>query len=121
MSKKRILIVDDEEHIRDLISEMLKFHGYEVISAQDGFEALNKVKNEKVDLILLDIKLPGLDGYEVFKMLLGNKKTKNIPVIVLSASDVLGDINRFMSLGAKDYILKSRDVEEWLKKIKKYL
>jgi len=118
---KRILVVDDEDDIRNLIIEVLQFNGYTVHSAKTGKEALNKVKNEKIDLIILDINLPDINGYDVFKIILENKKTSKIPVIVFSASDSISSINKFMILGAKDYILKSENMSQWLVKVKKYL
>lgn len=118
---KRILIVDDEEEIRSLLTDILSLYKYKTFLARDGCEALKKIKEEKIDLILLDIKMPKLDGYEFFKLLLEDKKTAKIPVIILTTSDLIGDINRFMDLGAKDYILKSQGTGQWLKKIKEIL
>jgi len=120
-SNKNILIVDDEDDIRNLMTEVLSFNGYNVLSARDGKEALSKIKKERVDLIILDINLPDINGYDVFKLILNNEKTKNIPVIIFSSSDTVSSINKFMVLGAKDYILKSEGMNQWLTKVKKYL
>ena len=118
---KKILIVDDEENIRELIGDVLKMHGYKVIFAVDGLDALAKSKDGKIDLIILDVNLPKMDGYEVFKCLLQNEKTKDIPVIVLSCAETIGTINKFMALGAKDYLLKSHGPTKLVDKIKKYV
>jgi len=120
-SNKNILIVDDEDDIRNLMTEVLSFNGYNVLSAINGKEALSKVKKERVDLIILDINLPDINGYDVFRLILNNEKTKNIPVIIFSSSDTVSSINKFMVLGAKDYILKSEGMNQWLTKVKKYL
>lgn len=118
---KKILIVDDEENIRELIGDVLKIQGYKVIFAEDGLEALNKTAEEKIDLIVLDVNLPKMDGYEFLKLLRQNKKISKIPVIVLSCAETIGTITKFMDLGAKDYMLKSNGPAKLVDKIKKYV
>lgn len=86
-SKKgyKILVVDDEKAIVDVIRTNLEYEGYDVVTAYDGLEALEKVDQEKPDLVILDIMMPKLDGYEVLQALRGQPETQDIPVIVLTA------------------------------------
>lgn len=99
----KILVADDEAEIRDLLRLYLEKDGYEVLEAVDGIEALEKVKKEKPDLLILDIMMPGLDGYRVLRNL---RENSNIPVIMLSAKDTNTDKILGLDLGADDYITK---------------
>jgi len=117
---KKVLVVDDEKDIRELLGDILKMGGYKVIFAEDGQQALKKCL-KGVDLILLDINLPKLNGYEVLKILMENNKTRNIPVLIISAHESIGSITKFINLGAKDYLLKSSGMGKILEKVKKYI
>ncbi len=99
----KILVADDEAEIRDLLHLYLEKDGYEVLEAADGMEAMEKVKKEKPDLLLLDIMMPGLDGYRVLRNI---RESSNIPVIMLSAKDTYADKILGLDLGADDYITK---------------
>lgn len=99
----RILVADDEAEIRDLLHLYLEKDGYEVLEAADGMEALEKVKKERPDLLILDIMMPGLDGYRVLRNV---RENCNIPVIMLSARDSNADKILGLDLGADDYITK---------------
>ena len=99
----RILVADDEAEIRDLLHLYLEKDGYEVLEAADGMEALEKVKKERPDLLILDIMMPGLDGYRVLRNV---RENSNIPVIMLSARDSNADKILGLDLGADDYITK---------------
>lgn len=99
----KILIADDEAEIRDLLRLYLEKDGYEVLEAVDGIEALEKAKKEKPDLLILDIMMPGLDGYRVLRNV---REISNIPVIMLSAKDTNTDKILGLDLGADDYITK---------------
>ncbi len=103
---KTILVVDDEKDIVQLIRYNLEREGFKVEAASDGIEALKKANEVKPDLILLDIMLPGKDGYEVMKSLNQNEKTANIPVIFLTAKSAEFDEVLGLELGADDYIVK---------------
>src|SRR5213596_3854557 len=85
MSKGKILVVDDEIYIVHILDFSLVMEGYEVVTALDGEQALEKARAEHPDLVVLDIMMPKLDGYETCKMLKADPKTKDIPVILLSA------------------------------------
>lgn len=99
----RILIADDEAEIRDLLRLYLEKDGYEVLEAADGLEAMEIVKRENPDLMLLDIMMPGLDGYRVLRNV---RENNNIPVIMLSAKGTNTDKILGLDLGADDYITK---------------
>jgi len=103
---KKILIVDDEPNIIKLVEARLKFHGYEVITAYDGEEGLDKVRDEKPDLIILDIMMPKLDGYEVCHKLRADIQYNTIPIVMLTACGQATDIKEGMERGADAYIAK---------------
>jgi len=106
MSKGRVLVVDDEIYIVHILDFSLGMEGYEVITALDGEQALEKARAEKPDLIVLDIMMPKLDGYETCKMLKAEADTKDIPVILLSAKGRNVDQKIGFEVGADDYITK---------------
>ena len=106
MAKGRILVVDDEIYIVHILDFSLGMEGYEVITALDGEQALEKARAEKPDLIVLDIMMPKLDGYETCKRLKADAATKDIPVILLSAKGRNVDQKVGFEVGADDYITK---------------
>ena len=99
----KVLIVDDETEIRDVLRLYLEKDGYEVVEAADGMDAMEKIQKENPDLVILDIMMPGLDGYRVLRNI---RETNNIPVIMLSAKDTDADKILGLDLGADDYITK---------------
>ncbi|MGE5123610.1 MAG: two-component system response regulator, partial [Acidobacteriaceae bacterium] len=106
MNTPKILIVDDEPFNVDYIEQELEESEYETITAGDGQEALDKVSQEKPDLVLLDIMMPVMDGFEVLTRLKADQETREIPVIVISASNDLKSVVRGIQLGAEDYLPK---------------
>jgi len=106
MKKPKILIVDDEPFNVDYIEQELEDSQYETISATNGQEALNKIKSDVPDLVLLDIMMPVMDGFEVLSRLKADPETRDIPVIVISASNDLNSVVRGIKLGAEDYLPK---------------
>ena len=106
MAKGRILVVDDEIYIVHILDFSLGMEGYEVITALDGEQALEKARADKPDLIVLDIMMPKLDGYETCKILKADPDTKDIPVILLSAKGRNVDQKIGFEVGADDYITK---------------
>lgn len=106
MPKERILVVDDEEDILELVRYNLVREGYHVTGALTGEDALRKARSEAFDLIVLDLMLPGIDGLEVTKNLKGNEKTQHIPIVMLTAKGEEADIVTGLELGADDYITK---------------
>jgi len=114
MSKK-ILIVDDEKAIVDILNHNLKREGYETVLAYDGEEAINAVKAENPDLVLLDVMLPKMDGFSVCKSI---RQTSNIPVIMVTAKEDVVDKVIGLELGADDYITKPFSVREVVARVK---
>lgn len=104
---KKILIIEDDKFLRDLIVQKLVKDGYEVAEAIDGEKGLVSAKEEKPDLILLDLILPGIDGFEVLSSVKGDPATSSIPVIVLSNLGQSEDVERSLRLGAKSYMIKA--------------
>ncbi|MGD0339343.1 MAG: response regulator [Bacteroidota bacterium] len=101
-----ILIAEDEVHIMTLIKFKLRDAGYTVIPADDGKKALELTQTLHPDLILLDVMMPYLNGYEVFDILRKDEDTKNIPIIMLTAKGFQHEIDEGMARGAEDYIIK---------------
>ncbi len=119
--RKKVLIVEDSQDIRSLLSMRLLINGYDVASAEDGQAGLDKVKDEHPDLVMLDLMLPKIDGYEVCRMLKFDEKFKHIPIIILSALDQQEDREKATKSGADAYFIKPFDLELLLTKIKKLI
>lgn len=101
-----VLVADDTPSTVQLVREVLLLHGYRVVEAYDGLEALEKVQHEAPDLLILDINMPRMDGYEVCRRLKSNPVTAHIPVLMLTALERVKDRVRGLSLGAEDYVIK---------------
>jgi DNA-binding response OmpR family regulator len=114
---KKILIVDDEEDILHFLELVLREKGYEVVTAPGGHEALTRVQIERPDLVLLDIMMPEMDGWEVLKLLRVDEETAAIPVAMLSARTEARDRVQGLQEGAIDYICKPFSLQELLSKI----
>lgn len=106
MTKKKILIVEDEESLLKLESILLTSRGYEVVGAADGAAALEQVVAERPDLVILDIMLPEIDGFEVCRRIKQNPETAHIPVMMLTAKKSDQDCARGMAAGAAAYVTK---------------
>jgi len=110
----RVLVVDDEEIVRNSLQRVLKEAGYDVVTAANGQEALDKVSQLKIELVLLDIKMPGLDGFQVLDLI---RKSSNVPVIMLTAVKEVTTVRDTLSLGADDYVRKPFHTRELLARI----
>jgi len=119
--KQRVLIVDDEPDTLELLSFNLKASGYEVLSAEDGAEALQKARSSIPDLIILDVMLPELDGLEVCKILRSEPATKNIPILMLTARAEEIDRVLGLELGARDYVTKPFSPRELVLRVRNLL
>jgi DNA-binding response OmpR family regulator len=118
----KILIAEDEPDIRELITLTLQFSGYEVVSVKDGAEAVSKAQADAFDLILMDVRMPRMTGYEACRILRAIDATKEIPIIFLSAKGQESEVQAGLEAGADQYILKpfapdmlTRKIEEVLK------
>jgi DNA-binding response OmpR family regulator len=116
-----ILIVEDVQKTLRLLSEHLSKEGYEISPAQSGEDALKQVKFVSPDLILLDIGLPGMDGFDVCKALKANPDTRAIPIIFLTGSDKPENVNKGFELGGVDYIIKPFEAKELLARVNTHL
>ena len=117
MNPMRILVVDDEENIRFLFKEELEEEGYQIGLASNGFEAIEKVKSSKIDLVVMDIKMPGMDGIQALNEI--KKIRKDLPVILCSA---YGEFQQDLTSWISDaYVVKSADMTELKQTIKKLL
>ncbi len=114
-SLARILVAEDETSLNDLLQDALRMNGYETISAKHGLEALRLIREEKPDLVILDINMPQLDGFGVIEKL--RNENNNVPVIVLTARDQKDDKSIGFGLGADDFVTKPFGLEELLMRV----
>jgi two-component system alkaline phosphatase synthesis response regulator PhoP len=117
MSKGKILVVDDEVYIVHILDFSLRMEGYEVITALDGEQALERVKSDHPDLIVLDIMMPKLDGYDACRKLRADPQTADVPIILLSAKGRNVDQRMGYDAGATDYITKPFSPRKLVEKI----
>ncbi len=117
MFKKKILIIDDTEFMVKLISDVLKSAGYVVVSASNGPDGIHKVWEEKPDLVILDIVMPGMDGFDVCKVLRDDESNNLMPIIMLTAQDDEDDKLTGLELGADDYIIKPFNPRELISRV----
>jgi len=119
---KKILFIEDESALQKTFGEVLKQEGYEMIPALDGEIGLRLAKSEKPDLILLDLILPRINGFEVLKQLKIDEETKSIPIIILTNLEKAEDIQKALELGAATYLVKANyTLTEVVEKVKKAL
>jgi len=119
MSKKNILIVEDDQFFRELLTKKLSSEGFTMLEAANGESGVEMIKEKKPDLILLDLLLPGIDGFEVLSKVKADSNTSNIPVIILSNLGQQEDIERGLKLGAADYLIKSQfDIDSIVEKVR---
>jgi DNA-binding response OmpR family regulator len=104
--KGKILIIEDDASLRRVYQDMCKVEGYSFAVAEDGEKGWQMVKTEKPDLILLDLVMPKMHGFEVLKNIRGDSETKDIPVLIMTALDEQEDIHKGLELGANDYLIK---------------
>lgn len=119
--KKNILLIEDDKDISELISYNLKKENFNVITAYDGEEALNLIKDNVIDLIILDLMLPGINGIDLLKYIKRDEKTKNIPVIIETAKGEENDIVLGLELGADDYVTKPFSPKVLVARIKRLI
>ena len=118
-SKQKILIIEDEATLQKALQEVLTAEGYDILSALDGLRGLEMARQENPDIILLDIILPKMDGFEVLKELKGEEKTESIPVVILTNLSDVSDVQKALDLGATTYLVKADfSLEDVIKKVK---
>ena len=117
----RILIVEDNEENRDALSRRLKRRGFDIVLAVDGLQGVAMAKSEKPDLILMDMNLPELDGWEATRQVKAAAETRNVPVIALTAHALAGDKERAIAAGCTDYHTKPVELPKLLEQIEAIL
>lgn len=118
---KHILVADDSATIRKFVSTSLSMLGYTVTVAQDGMDALEKITGQPIDLVITDLNMPNVDGFEFIKSLRELEAYKAIPIIILSSLSSPEDVSRGMSLGANSYVNKPFDPKRIQYEVAKYL
>ena len=118
---KLILIVEDDRLSMTLLSDFLNAHGYRVLKTSEGSEAINLARDEQPDLILMDIRLPGISGFDVTRLLKQDSQTKAIPVIAVTAFATPGDETKALESGCAAYITKPVNVDELLRTVESFL
>lgn len=121
MSQKRILIVDDDQGIRQILKKSLESQGYEVLTASDGQEGLKSARQNHPHLLILDLMLPLLDGYKVCRMLKFDRKFKEIPIIMLTSCSEQADEKLGYEVGADAYMTKPFNSKDVIEKIRTLL
>jgi two-component system cell cycle response regulator DivK len=119
--KKCILVVEDQEDNRQILRDLLTSGGFDMVEAENGEEAITAAETNKPDLILMDIQLPLLDGYEATRRIKANPELKAIPIIVVTSYALSGDEEKARRAGCDDYVAKPFSPRELLAKIKEYV
>ncbi|MCR4406887.1 MAG: response regulator [Anaerolineae bacterium] len=117
----KILIAEDEKDIRDLVVFSLIYGGFEAIGAVNGIDAIEKATAESPDLILMDVRMPQMSGYEACEKLKSNPATRDIPIVFLSAKGQESEIRQGLSAGAEEYILKPFAPDELVRRVQEIL
>ena len=113
----RLLLVEDDDMIREMVQQTLELYDHEIVSAQSGVEALERARGDRPDLILMDVGLPLMDGYEATQRLKADEKTRGIPIIALTAAAGQEDRKRALAAGADEYETKPIDFDRLLAKM----
>lgn len=117
----KVLVVDDDEMNRDMLSRRLKRKGFDVSIAVNGKEAVDMTRDDKPDIVLMDLSMPVMDGYEATGILKADEATKSIPIVGLSAHAMVGDREKAINAGCDDYDTKPVDLPRLLGLIEKYI
>lgn len=119
--EKKILIVEDEPNNLTLFRDLLQKFGYSTIEALNGLDGVKMARDSKPDLILMDIQLPVMDGFEAIRILKKDIQTKTIPILALTSYAMKGDREKIMKAGCDDYLAKPIHIEEFLELVARYL
>ncbi len=118
---KSILVVEDQEDNRQIIRDMLTFTNYEIVEAESGEEALAAVAKRRPDLILMDIQLPGMDGYETTRRIKADPALRSVPIIAVTSFALSGEEQKALAAGCSAYVPKPYSPRQLLAKIRQYL
>ncbi len=120
-NKGRILYIEDNSDNRKLVRRVLEWDGYEVVEAQDGSEALARLETEPIDLALLDINMPDIDGYTLTSTIRANPRFSRLPIVAVTANVMRGDRERSLQAGCDGYIQKPIDIDTLSEQIERFL
>lgn len=118
---KKILVVEDQEDNRRILRDLLSSRGYEIIEVTDGLAGVTAAQTHHPDLILMDIQLPGIDGYEATRRIKANNELKDIPIIAVTSYALSGDDQKAFSAGCDDYVAKPYSPRQLLAKVEQIL
>jgi two-component system, cell cycle response regulator DivK len=118
---KRILVVEDQQDNRQILRDLLRNTGYELVEAEDGLEAVAAVASKRPDLILMDIQLPNMDGYEATRQIRSNPDNKDIPIIAVTSYALSGDGGKAIEAGCDAFVAKPYSPRQLLARIREYL
>jgi CheY-like chemotaxis protein len=121
MANKAIMVVDDSETIRKFLAFALRALGFSVVAARDGMDALEKLSQNKVDLVITDLNMPNMDGFEFLKALREDREYSEVPIIILSSLSSSQEIDMGMRLGANSYLVKPFDQKRIQYEVAKYI
>ena len=119
--KSKILIIDDDPDVLETMTAVLETRDYQVLTALSGLEGISKAGKEKPDLIIMDVLMPEVDGFTTCKMIKENKEIKNIPVILLTGTGMVGDLEKGFAAGATDFMIKPIDWDKLFLRIKELI
>jgi len=119
--KAKILLIDDDPHMIEITEARMKANGYRFVGALDGVEGINLIRKEKPDIILLDVTMPRIDGFSLCKIIKGDKNMSRIPVIFITAKELINDVEKGFEVGADDYAIKPVDWDRLMEKIERLL
>ncbi len=121
LNKGRILYIEDNSDNRKLVRRVLEWDGYEVVEASDGTEALARLETEAIDLALLDINMPDIDGYTLTSTIRANPRFSRLPIVAVTANVMRGDRERSLKAGCDGYIQKPIDIDTLSQQIERFL
>ncbi len=120
-SRTKILLIDDDPQALEITEARLRANGYKFKGALDAVEGINLIRSEKPDIILLDVEMPGVDGFSLCKIIKGDRSISKIPIIFITAKELIGDVEKGFEVGAVDYVLKPVNWDRLMGKIEKLL
>ncbi len=120
-SKTKILLIDDDPEALEITEARLRASGYKFTGVLDAVEGINLIRSEKPDIILLDVAMPGVGGFSLCKIIKGDKSINKIPIIFITAKEMIGDVEKGFEVGAVDYVIKPVDWDRLNEKIEKLL
>ncbi len=120
-SRTKILLIDDDQHAMEITESRIKANGYRFLGSLDPVKGIELIRREKPDIILLDVAMPGVDGFSLCKIIKGDKSTKKIPIIFITAKELINDVEKGFEVGAVDYVLKPVDWDRLMEKIERIL